>query len=89
VIDKEQSGIQDMLTDKWSVEKISRSQCKKQSDCRWWWFGNDGFLECAQYISTTAENSSNFEKCVIAKIFSSIPGKSVFVFIICHNIAFR
>jgi len=44
VMDKGQSGIQEMLTNKWCEEKISRSQCKKQSDCRWWWFGNDGFL---------------------------------------------
>jgi hypothetical protein len=89
-MDREQSGIQDMLTNKGSKEKISGRQYKKQSDCRWWWFGNDGFLEGAQYISTTCrKEGSNFEKFVIAKIFSSIPGKSVFVFIISHNVVFR
>jgi len=54
-MDREQSGIQDVLTNKWSEESISGRQCKKQSDCLWWWFGNDGFVVGAQNISTTAE----------------------------------
>jgi len=43
-MDRQQSGIQDILANRWSEENISRKQCKKRPDCLWWWFGNDGFL---------------------------------------------